>query len=155
VEEGRTLLFAEAPAREGVSTDGKTMWAAPQGATVLAESDDGLYFPSIEYVFEAPGDDTWHGRRARISSVFPWKDHYVATFDGGRTSYDNYEEWAGLATSADRHDFTRLDSGEPWVRSPHGCVRYVYGLPVGDRLHFYYEFARPDGSHDLRVAVVG
>jgi hypothetical protein len=79
----------------------------------------------------------------------------VATFDGGRTSYDNYEEWAGLATSSDRHSFTRLDSGVPWVSSPHGCVRYVYGLPVGDRMFFYYEFTRPDLSHDLRVAIVG
>jgi hypothetical protein len=33
-------------------------------------------------------------------------------------------------------------------------VRYVYGLPVGDRIHFYYEYTREDGAHDLRVAVV-
>jgi hypothetical protein len=154
VEDGATLLYAEAPAREGVTTDGRRVWAAPQGATVLAESSDGLYFPSLEYVFEAPADDSWHGRRARINSVFPWAEGYVATFDGGRTSYDNYEEWAGLATSPDRRRFTRLDSAEPWVRSPHGCVRYVYGLVVDDRVFFYYEFTRPDGSHDLRVAVV-
>jgi hypothetical protein len=147
-------LYAEAPAREGVTTDGTRIWAAPQGATVLAESDDGLYFPVIEYIFEAPGGDTWHGRRARINSVFPYGDGFVATFDGGRTSYDNYEEWAGLAVGDDRRSFTRIDTPGPWVRSPHGCVRYVYGLPVEDRVFFYYEFTRPDLSHDLRVAVV-
>ncbi len=154
VDGSTTRILAEAPAREGVSTDGTRMWAAPQGATVLAESDDGLYFPSIEYVFEAPGDDSWHGRRARINSVFEWGGRTVATFDGGRTSYDNYEEQAGLAEGPDLRRLTRLDDGGPWVRSPHGCVRYVYGLPVEGRVHFYYEYTRPDLSHELRVAVV-
>ena len=149
-----TLLYAEAPAREGVSTDGLRIWAAPQGATVLAESDDGIYFPSLEYVFEAPADDSWHGRRARLNSLFPFDGGLVATFDGGRTSYDNYEERAGLAIADDVRTFTRLDSGEPWVASPHGTVRYVYGLAVEDRIYFYYEFTRADHSHDLRVAVV-
>ncbi len=154
VEDGRVLMYAEAPAREGVSTDGVRFWAAPQGATVLAESADGLYFPSIEYVFEAPGDDSWHGRRARLNSVFPWKGFMVGTFDGGRTSYDNYEEHAGLAAGPDWRSLERLASDEPWVRSPHGCVRYVFALPQEDRVLFYYEYTRPDLSHDLRVAVV-
>ena len=81
-------------------------------------------------------------------------DQVAKTFDGGRTSYDNYEEQAGLAAGPDWRALERLDSAEPWLRSPHGCVRYVYGLPVDGRILFYYEYTRPDLSHDLRVAVV-
>jgi hypothetical protein len=78
----------------------------------------------------------------------------VATFDGGHTSYDDYEEWAGLAAGPDVRRLERLETGGPWVRSPHGCVRYVYALPVDDRMYLYYEYTRADRSHDLRVAVV-
>ncbi len=147
-------LYGAVPARTGPQPIRDTVRAAPLDATVVARSADGLYFPSIKYVFEATGDDSWHGRRARLNSAFPWDGGWVATWDGGRTFYDNYEEWCGLATSEDGRRFTRVDTGGPWVRSPHGSVRYVYGLALDDRVLFYYEFTRPDGSHDLRVASV-
>ncbi len=79
---------------------------------------------------------------------------YLATYDGGRTRFDQYEEWCGLAWSSDGLRFERLPQSEPWVRSPYGCVRYVYGLRHGDEIFFYYEYTRPDLSHDLRVARV-
>ncbi len=150
---GYRLYLAGSPRPRAAAT-GPVLDAGPLDATLLGESDDGLYFPTLEYVFEAPGDDSWHGLRARLNSLFPWEGAWLATFDGGRTFYDNYEEWAGLASSPDGRSFTRLDTGGPWVRSPHGSVRYVYGLRVEDRVLFYFEFARADLSHDLRVAVV-
>ncbi len=147
-------LYAAVPARTGPQRIRDTVHAAPLDASVVARSDDGLYFPSIKYAFEPAGDDSWHGRRAHLNSAFRWQDGWVATWDGGRTFYDNYEEWCGLAWSDDRRKFTRLDTGGPWVRSEHGSVRYVYGLVAGGRVHFYYEYTRADGSHDLRVATV-
>lgn len=147
-------LYAAAPPRTGPTVDGPRIDAGPLDATVLATSGDGLYFPLIEYVFEAPGDDTWHGRRARINSVIPWADGFVAFYDGGRTFYDNYEEKAGLATSQDGRDFTRIGTGGPWLSSPHGIVRYVCAVRVSDEIYFYYEYTRPDGSHELRVSSV-
>lgn len=146
-------LYAAAPSRTGPRVTGSRIEAGPLDATVLATCDDGRYFPEIEYVFEAPGDDSWHGRRARINSLIPWDQGYVAFFDGGRTFYDNYEEKAGLATSSDGRSFTRLDTGGPWVSSPHGIVRYVCAVPVGDEIFFYYEYTREDASHELRVAI--
>jgi hypothetical protein len=147
-------LYAAVPARQGPKTIGDRVQAGPLDATVLAVSEDGLIFPSIEYVFEAPGDNSWHGRRARLSSLIPWEDGYLATWDGGRTYYDNYEEWCGLALSPDGTKFERIDTGGPWVVSPHGAVRYVYALRIDERVFFYYEYTREDGSHDLRVSVV-
>ena len=150
----RYRLYCAAPPRQGPSVEGRVVVAGPLDATVLAESDDGIYFPSIEYVFEAPGDDTWHGRRARLNSLLPWDDGWVATYDGGRTFYNNYEEWAGLTISKDGRGFTRIATDEPWVRSPFGSVRYLYGLEVNGQIYFYYEYTREDGSHDLRVSHV-
>lgn len=152
--DGRWRVYASVPARTSGRRHDDTVEAGPLDATVLAESDDGLIFPRIEYVFEAPMDGSWHGNRARINSVFEYGGGYVATFDGGRTFYDNYEELPGLASSPDGRHFGRIAGDEPWLRSPYGTVRYVFGLPVGDSVFFYYEYTREDGSHDLRAIAV-
>ena len=147
-------LYAAVPGRQAPRVAGNTVHAKPLDASVVAVSDDGLYFPTIEYVFEATGDDSWHGRRARLNSMIRWEDGWLATWDGGRTFYDNYEELCGLAVSDDGRNFTRIGDEQPWVVSPHGCVRYVYAHRVEDRVFIYYEYTRPDLSHDLRVTVV-
>ena len=149
LKDGEMWMYAAAPPRVGPTVDGNIVHSAPLDATVVAVSTDGRYFPTIEYVFEAPADDSWHGRRARINSIIEWEDGYLAMFDGGRTFYDNYEEHAGLATSPDGLSFVR--SSEPWVTSPHGCVRYVCALRARDAIWAYFEYTREDGSHDLRA----
>ncbi len=142
-------LYAAVPPRTGPRYEGNTVYAAPLDATVLAVSTDGKYFPSIEYVFEAPGDDSWHGRRARINSMIEWDDGYLAMFDGGRTFYDNYEEHAGLALSSNGRSFHRLE--DQWVTSPFGCVRYVCAVRARDGIYVYFEYTIEDGSHELRA----
>ena len=144
-------LYAAAPARSGPTVGGKRVTAAPMDSTVVAVSDDGFYFPEIEYVFEAPGDDSWHGRRARINSIVEWKGELLAFYDGGRTFYDNYEEKAGIAMSADGRSFRRVGTDRPWCAEG---VRYVSAVVVDEGLRLYYEFTRPDGSHDLRTTLV-
>lgn len=150
----RVYVSGDAPNRP--EREGGLLHARPLDATLVAESEDGLVFPSIRYVYTAPGDATWHGRRGRVNCLFPYGDGWVGTFDGGRTYYDNFEERCGLVTSADGLSVERVDTDEPWVSSPHGSrsVRYVFGLRVDRRLLWYYEFTRPDGAHDLRVAEV-
>ncbi|MFV2000078.1 MAG: hypothetical protein ACC654_06920 [Acidimicrobiia bacterium] len=142
-------LYAAVPPRSGPRSDGDVVHAAPLDATVLAVSADGRYFPTIEYVFEAPDDDSWHGRRARVNSMIEWNDGYLAMFDGGRTFYDNYEEHAGLATSTDGRSFERL--ADPWITSPYGCIRYVCAVDTPRDRFFYFEYTTQDGSHELRV----
>lgn len=152
--DGRYLVYAAGSGRTRPSFDGDIIRAGGWEATFLAVSDDGIYFPELRYVFEAPNTDTWDGRRARINSLIEVGGGFLTLFDGGRTSYDNYEEWCGIAWSDDGVTFHREPLQEPWVRSPHGCVRYVYGLRVGDEIYFYYEYTREDLSHDLRVSKV-
>jgi hypothetical protein len=145
------------PARQRFVEDA-TGQRSPLGddATGLMTSPDGVYFTSFRYVFEpgggTPGD--WGRFRSRINSVIYLPPVYVGFFDGGTTTYDTYEEWCGVAVSHDLERWTRVSTNRPWVRSPHGCVRYVDALIVGHEVYYYYEFARADGSHELRVSRV-
>lgn len=152
--DGRYYVYFAGFGRTRPTFEGDLVRASGWEATFLAESDDGIYFPELRYVFETPNTDTWDGRGARINSLIEMDGGYLALYDGGRTSYDNYEEWCGVAWSDDGVTFEREPLAEPWVRSPHGCVRYVYGLRVGDEIYFYYEYTREDLSHDLRVSKV-
>lgn len=152
VKEGRYHVYACASPRQRyrVEPDGSIVTIG-HDATVLLVSEDGLRFPRARYVFEPTGEG-WDGLRGRINCLIPLEDGYAAFYDGGSGYYDNYEEWCGLAYSPDGVRFERLTRAGPWVRSPHGCVRYVYGLRVEDWLYCYYEYTRADLSHELRVS---
>lgn len=155
-EPGVVDLFAAVPARRGPAVDGDRVTIADDDATVVTTSQDGRIFRELTYVFEGTGEPTWDGHRGRLDSLFRTKaeDGWVGFYSGGRTMYDNYEEWAGIVTSGDARTFTRVTTDGPFVTSPYGCVRYLWGVPVGDQLHIYYEYTREDRSHDLRVSVV-
>ena len=131
--------------------EGDMVYVGGGDATFLARSNDCRYFTSLQRVFQPPNSDDWHGRRARINSVIPVDDGWLALYDGGRSSFDTYEEWCGLAWSEDGIHFERLQQAAPWIKSAYGSVRYVYAMRVGSDVLFYYEYTRPDLSHDLRV----
>lgn len=154
VRDGEYQAFVIGGARTSPTVDGNIITAGGGDATLLARSPDGRYFTQLEYVFEPPNTDTWHGRRARINSYLKIGSGCLAFYDGGRNFYDTYEEWTGLAWSENGRTFDRLDQPEPWIRSPYGCVRYVCCLEVPNAFLFYYEYTNEDGSHDLRVSKV-
>ena len=154
VRDGFYSVYLAGASTNAPRQEGDTIHVGGGDATFLATSNDGRYFTSIRRVFEPPNSDTWHGRRARINAIIKEKDGWLAFYDGGRNFYDTYEEWCGLAWSSDGKHFERLEQEQPWVQSPFGCVRYVYAQEAGDRVFFYYENTREDGSHDLRVSVV-
>jgi hypothetical protein len=153
-DDGGVDLFAAVPARRGPTVEGDRITIGTDDATVVTTSADGLIFRELTYVLEATGEDTWDGHRGRLDSLFPAAGRWVGFYSGGRTMYDNYEEPAGVVVSDDARNFTRITTDGPMVTSPYGCVRYLWGSPVGDRLHIYYEYTRRDGSHDLRVSTV-
>ena len=155
---GLYVVFVCVPPRERPVPD-ESGWYHPLGldATGIMTSPDGIYFRNFKYVFEpgrgAPGE--WGQFRARINSVVYLPPVYVGFFDGGSTSYDNYEEWCGVAFSHDLEHWTRVSTDGPWVRSPYGCIRYLDALIVENEIWYYYEWTREDGSHELRMSKVG
>jgi len=121
--------------------------------TGLAISGCGLHWRWQGDILSPP-DDGWDRYCTRIGSVLYRSPVFIGFYDGSAGVEENYEEKAGLAVSYDLRTWDRVTSRQPYVTSPHGCIRYVEVVPVGDALYYYYEWTREDGSHELRVTRV-
>lgn len=121
-------------------------------ATALAISHDGLHFEWQGEVL-GPVAGRWDAYCARISSLLYTPPVFTAFYDGSRSVEENYEEKLGLAISFDLRHFQRLSVEGPFLVSPHGSgsLRYLEALAVEGEVFYYYEYARPDGSHELRL----
>ncbi|MYB76061.1 MAG: hypothetical protein F4X83_02995 [Chloroflexi bacterium] len=126
-----------------------------KSSTGLAVSGDGRNWEWQGDIF-APRDRGWDSYCSRISSLVRIGQQWIAFYDGSADVSENYEEQCGLALSADLCTFTRLSINGPVVQSAGGSrsVRYVDVVPVEDDLYFYYECARADGAHDLRLSIL-
>lgn len=95
----------------------------------------------------------WDRYQARLNSIARLGDAWVGFYDGSASFEENFEERCGLVISHDLEHWTRLTPDGPWAVSPHatGALRYVDAVPVGNELWLYFEYARADGSHELRV----
>ena len=122
--------------------------------TGLAVSADGVSF-RWEGDILTPPDAGWDSYCTRISTLLYTPPVWTALYDGSASVEGNYEERAGLAVSLDLRRFERLSMEGPAFTSPHasGSVRYVESLRLPDHVRYYYEYARPDGSHELRTSV--
>ena len=123
--------------------------------TGLAVSADGETWEWAGDVMTPP-ETGWDCYCTRISSVLYQPPVWLGFYDGSVSVAENYEERAGLCVSADLRRWERVSTTGPCLTSPHasGSVRYVEALPMPDGLRYYYEYARPDGSHELRTSFV-
>lgn len=122
-------------------------------ATGLATSTDLEAWQWQGVVF-APGAAGWDRYCRRINSVAPLAGMFLAFYDGSAGHHENYEEKTGLAVSLDLRHWQSLSPEAPRFTSPHrsGSLRYVDAQVLGRELCLFYEFARPDGAHDLRMS---
>ena len=123
--------------------------------TGLALSPDGVHF-RWEGDLLSPPDTGWDRYCTRISTLLYTPPVWTALYDGSGSVEENYEERAGVAVSLDGRHFERLTLNGPALISPHasGSVRYVEALRLDTEIRYYYEFALPDGSHELRCSRV-
>ena len=121
-------------------------------ATGLAVSRDLERWQWLGVVF-APGASGWDRYCRRITAVVPHEGQYLAFYDGSAGVAENYEERTGLAVSSDLRVWQSLTPDRPHLQSEHasGSLRYVDARRVGSRVVVFYECARPDGAHELRV----
>ena len=121
----------------------------------VATSLDGLVF-TWEGDIMSPTGEGWDAYATRIGALVWTPPVFTAFYDGSHDVSQNYEERTGMAVTWDLRHYTKLTPDGPCLVSPHasGGLRYIDVLRVDGRLYYYYEMARPDGSHDLRVAVV-
>ena len=78
---------------------------------------------------------------------------YLAFYDGSASHLENYEEKCALAVSDDLRHWETLSPHGPAFTSPHAStsLRYVDAKFASGLWHVFYEFARPDGAHDMRM----
>ncbi len=123
--------------------------------TGLATSTDGRSF-DWEGEFFSPGESGWDAWCTRICSVVYLPPVFTAFYDGAQDVSGNYEERTGLASAIDLRQLKSLSPNAPRLVSPHasGSLRYLDAVQFPDRIHYYYEYAREDGSHETRVNIV-
>ncbi len=126
-----------------------------RSATGLATSDDGLTWQWEGEVL-GPSRDGWDRYCARIGALWYESPVWLALYDGSASVAENYEERCGLAFAHDLRRFQRVSRRGPLIVPPHGpgALRYVDVRDRPEARFFYYEMARPDGGHELRVVRV-
>jgi hypothetical protein len=131
-------------------------------ATGLAISRDLENWQWQGVVFK-PRASGWDCYCRRINSVVPYRQKFIAFYDGSASHAENYEEKTGLAISSDLRRWECLTPSGPILTSPHGTgsLRYIDAQPtnvprsvIPGALTAFYEFTRPDSAHDLRFASV-
>ncbi len=151
-----TPAVADDPAREAMhATADVYNTGIAKSSTGLAVSGDGRNWEWQGDIF-APQERGWDSYCSRISSLVRVGQQWFTFYDGSADVSQNYEEQSGLALSADVCNFVRLSVNGPVVQSRHGSrsVRYVDVVPVEEKLYFYYECARADGAHELRLSIL-
>ncbi len=119
--------------------------------TGLALSNDGVNFKWWGDIL-SPGKG-WDAYASRIGCVLCLPPVFIAFYDGSSTVKENYEEKTGLGISFDLMHYQKITKEEPLLVSPHasGCLRYMDCIIVHGELYYYYEYARENGSHEVRM----
>ena len=101
----------------------------------------------------SPPESGWDAYATRLGCLVWTPPVFTGFYDGSASVQENYEERTGIVTSIDLRTFTRVTPSGPALVSPHGSgsLRYLDALVQGGHLWCYYEFARQDGSHELRL----
>ncbi len=124
-----------------------------RGYTGLAISTDGKSYRWKGPVI-TPKEGTWFRYGTRIAAVVPFCGGIAAYFDGTKTVEENYEEQTGIAAGFSPEQMEILSESSPVLKSPWGTgsLRYIDIIPVDDGTwRIFYELARDDGSHELRM----
>ena len=122
-------------------------------------SEDGVRwdFTGENPILENAG---WHNCYTRPACVLPLAVGYLVVYEGSHISWrdPSYNIATGLAYSPDLEDVVDLTPDEPLLKSTtpgqYHTWRYSHWVPVKDKLHVYFEAARPNNTNETRLSVL-
>ncbi|MHB1683683.1 MAG: glycoside hydrolase family protein [Bacilli bacterium] len=124
---------------------------APTG---LAISEDGIRFTWLRTVLPV-GIDNWDRYQSRLTTIIPFGSGYTVLWDGSKGVEENFEEKGAVAVTYDLISFAKVSVRGPALQTSLGnAVRYVDALVHDGWIWYYYEYAREDGAHELRLCKV-
>jgi len=125
-----------------------------RSCSALATSLDGRTWQWHGDIMHPTRGGAWDSYATRLGCLLPFPGGWLGLYDGSASVEGNYEEHTGLAISGDLFTWRSLSPDGPALVSPRGSgsLRYVDSVCDGATRFFYFESARPDGSHELRVA---
>ena len=79
---------------------------------------------------------------------------FVVYYSGCGSVEETYEDRTGVAVSVDLKRFHKLSDDAPLLVYPEasGALRYMDAALVGDEVLYYYEYAKADGAHEIRMS---
>ncbi|MDP6513079.1 MAG: hypothetical protein QF878_07835 [SAR202 cluster bacterium] len=124
------------------------------GSAGIATSVDGVEF---QWQGEAlPPGDSWDSKLTRVDTMAYVPPVYTVLYSGRSNIKETYEDRTGIAVSFDMKTFQKMTPDAPALASGHatGSLRYSDVVALDDEYVFYYEYARADGSHEIRMSRV-
>jgi hypothetical protein len=127
----------------------------PASTGTAAVKDPGISFEWQGTIFDV--GQRWDRYQSRLSAIVRIGNDFVGLYDGSASAEEDTEERLGLASSPDLREWARISVDQPWLVSPHatGSLRHPSVLERGWEWWVYYECARADGSHELRMNALG
>ena len=125
-----------------------------KSATGLASSKDLDNWEYHGTVFQPEGSG-WDQYCRRINSVASVGGRHYAFWDGSASHLENYEEKTAFAVSDDLRNWKSLNPNGPAFLSPFvsKSIRYIDAQARDGKWYLFYEFAREDGAHNLRLII--